>query len=83
MSDLVGKTLVNRYHLLAKLGEGSMASVYRAEDWVRGCLMAVKVLKAHRLGDPAALKRFRREAEALARLEHPHIVRSSRRTRAM
>lgn len=52
-----------------------MASVYRAEDRVRGCLVAVKVLKAHHLDDPATFKRFRREAESLARLEHPHIVR--------
>jgi serine/threonine protein kinase len=74
MGDLVGKTLVNRYHLLAKLGEGDIASVYRAEDRVRGCLVAAKVLKEHHLDDLAIFRRFRREADALARLEHPHIV---------
>ena len=36
-----------------------MASVYRAEDWVRGWLMAIKVMKAHKLGGPVALERFR------------------------
>jgi serine/threonine protein kinase len=75
MPDLVGKILANQYHLQARLGEGSMALVYRAEDRVRGCLVAVKVMKAHHLDDPATFRRFRREAESLACLEHPHIVR--------
>ena len=56
MPDLVGQTLDNRYYLLAKLGEGSIAAVYRAEDLVRGCLVAAKVMKPHQLGDAVALK---------------------------
>ena len=36
-----------------------MAAVYRAEDRVRGWLMAIKVMKAHQLGDAVALERFR------------------------
>ncbi len=55
MLDLVGQTLANRYHLLARLGEGSMASVYRAEDWVRGCQVAIKVTKAANLGQSLSL----------------------------
>ena len=34
-----------------------MASVYRTEDWVRGCLVAAKVMKPHQLGDAVALGR--------------------------
>jgi len=49
MPDLVGQTLTTRYHFLTKLGEGSMAVVYRAEDRVRGCLVAAKVMKPRRL----------------------------------
>jgi len=49
MPDLVGQILTNRYHFLTKLGEGSMAAVYRAEDRVRGCLVAAKVMKPRRL----------------------------------
>lgn len=44
-----------------------MAEVYRAEDRVRGCLVAIKVMKSSQLGDPVALERFRREAESLVR----------------
>ena len=67
MPDPVGQTLTDRYHLLTKLGEGSMASVYRAEDRVRGCLVTAKVMKPHQLGDAVALERFCREAESLMR----------------
>ena len=55
MPDLVGQTLADRCYLLTKLGEGSMAAVYRAEDRVRGCLVAVKVKKAVNLGQSLAL----------------------------
>jgi hypothetical protein len=46
------------------LQEGSMAEVYRAEGRVRGCLVAAKVMKPHRLSDQVALERFRHEAES-------------------
>jgi serine/threonine protein kinase len=76
MSELVGRTLANRYHLLARLGEGGMSEVYLARDLERGCLVAIKVMTVPVLGDAKALReRFRREAEALKQLQHPHIVR--------
>lgn len=76
MPDLVGKTLTDRYHILAKLGEGGMGAVYQAQDTVRGCLVAVKTMSPYPQGDPQSFaERFRREAESLALLNHPHIVR--------
>jgi serine/threonine-protein kinase len=74
MASLVGQTL-GRYHLLEQLGEGGMASVYRAEDPRLGREVAVKVIRADYDQDPAFLKRFEREAHTLAQLTHPHIVR--------
>ena len=75
MADLVGETLANRYQILDKLGEGGMGTVYRAHDLARECMVAVKVLHALPSDDPMAFERFRREAESLGRLQHPHIVR--------
>jgi len=73
MTSLVGQTL-GRYHLLEQLGEGGMASVYRAQDTRLEREVAVKVIRTDFDKDPAFLKRFEREARALAQLAHPHIV---------
>jgi serine/threonine protein kinase len=73
-SDLIGKTLVNRYFLRELVGSGGMADVYLAWDKKRSAKMAVKVLRRD-LSGKATFKTFAQEAEILRKLEHPHIVR--------
>lgn len=72
--NLVGRTVAG-YTLLAHVGEGGTATVYRAQHPTRG-LAAVKILRARMGQDPVAVKRFLREAEFGARLDHPYIVRT-------
>lgn len=64
----------NRYQILAKLGEGGLAEVYRAQDVALGRLVAVKALRREYVVDPAFLVRFHREAQSAASLTHPNIV---------
>ncbi len=62
------------YEILAPLGAGGMGEVYRATDAKSGRDIALKVRPAERAHDPERLARFRREAKALAQLDHPNIV---------
>ena len=71
---LLGTTLLGRYRLEARLGEGGMAVVYRARDR-SGALLAVKVLHCHLCASEDMVRRFRREARAAACLKGPHAVR--------
>ncbi len=64
----------SRYRLIRKLGQGGMGTVYLAEHRLMRRLVAVKVIRAGYLGNPQVVRRFRQEAEAAARLAHPHIV---------
>jgi len=76
MSSLIGQSL-GRYHILEQLGEGGMATVYKAYDTRLECDMAVKVIRIERLAPEIlgeTLKRFKREAKALAKLTHQNIV---------
>jgi serine/threonine-protein kinase len=66
--------IAGRYHLQEKLGQGGMGAVYKARDTQLDRVVAVKVLPAHSLGNADAVARFQREARALARLSHAHIV---------
>ena len=70
---MVGKT-ISRYRVLAKLGAGGMGEVYRAHDERLQRDVALKVLPAHILADETARNRFRKEALALSKLNHPHIA---------
>ncbi len=70
-----GTLLRNNYRLDRLLGRGGMAEVYLAFDMRRQVRVAVKILREDLAEDPEFVRRFTREAEALARLDHPNIVR--------
>jgi serine/threonine protein kinase len=76
MTNLIGKT-IDRYHILEQLGEGGMATVYKAYDTRLERDVAVKIIRKKAFPEEQLdriLKRFEREAKALARLSHPNIL---------
>src|SRR6266487_2228707 len=67
-------TRLGPYQILAPLGAGGMGEVYRARDVKLARDVALKVLPESFAADPERLARFRREAQVLASLNHPHIA---------
>jgi len=67
--------VIGTYRIEAELGRGGMGVVYRATESATGKSVALKILSREFSLDPAYVRRFRRETEALARLDHPNIVR--------
>jgi serine/threonine protein kinase/Tol biopolymer transport system component len=67
-------TRLGSYEVLSPLGSGGMGEVYRARDTRLGREVAIKVLPADKLADPARRARFEQEARAVAALNHFHIV---------
>jgi serine/threonine protein kinase len=61
------------YDILSPLGAGGMGEVYRAKDTKLGREVALKILPDTFTHDPERVARFRREAQVLASLNHPHI----------
>jgi serine/threonine protein kinase len=72
-SDLIGHTLAS-YRVLEALGSGGMGDVYLAEDVRLGRRVALKILPPQMAADAEKLRRFEREARAVASLSHPGIV---------
>ncbi len=70
----VPRTVDGKYRIEQLLGRGGMGAVYRARDMRLDRLVALKIVRAELLGDPEARRRFRREAQIVARLQHPAIV---------
>jgi eukaryotic-like serine/threonine-protein kinase len=66
--------VAGRYRIEGRLGAGGMSTVFRAHDQVLERPVAVKLLAEHLAEDEAFVARFRREALAAARLQHPNIV---------
>jgi len=64
---------ISHYNIINKIGDGGMGEVYLAEDSRLGRQVAVKILIPESLGDARANKRFIREAQAAASLDHPNI----------
>ncbi len=73
MSGLTG-TILGHYRIVELIGKGGMGEVYRARDERLDRDVAIKVLPEEVAGDPERLKRFEREAKALAALNHPNIA---------
>ena len=72
--NLEGKLLGGRYEIVEKIGNGGMATVYKAVDKVLKRNVAVKILRDEFTTDEEFIKRFEVEAQSAARLTHPNIV---------
>jgi beta-lactam-binding protein with PASTA domain/tRNA A-37 threonylcarbamoyl transferase component Bud32 len=75
MTEVADNTLVDgRYRIVARIGSGGMADVYRAEDTHLGREVALKILHRRFAQDYEFVERFRREASSAAGLQHPNVV---------
>lgn len=74
MATPVGTLLSQRFRLDAQIGSGGMSTVYRAFDTTLERQVAIKLMHREIAGDSDQLERFRREARAVAQLNHQHIV---------
>jgi serine/threonine protein kinase len=71
---LAANSRLGPYEIIAPLGAGGMGEVYRARDARLGREVAIKILPEAVADDTERLRRFEREAKALAALSHPHIA---------
>lgn len=72
--NLEGKVIGNRYQIIKKIGNGGMATVYKAKCLVLNRYVAVKILRDEFTTDEEFVKRFNIEAQAAASITHPNIV---------
>jgi serine/threonine protein kinase len=74
-TQLLGKTLVDRYKVISLLGRGGMSEVFKAEHLMMGRMVAIKAIRMV-VGSEYELnlKRFQQEARVISRLKHPNIV---------
>ncbi|MBW7474159.1 Stk1 family PASTA domain-containing Ser/Thr kinase [Paenibacillus oenotherae] len=71
---MIGHELAGRYEIMARVGGGGMALVYKAHDVLLNRKVAVKVLRQQFVHDEEFIRRFRREAQSAAALSHPNVV---------
>src|SRR5215213_10040368 len=64
-----------RYRTVRRIDAGGMGEIWEADDTLLGRRVAIKVLAEELADDPMALRRFRREARATAKLDHPNVIR--------
>ncbi len=74
MTVAAGTILAGKYELVEPVGQGGMATVFRARRLTDGAVVAVKVLHEHYAHDREFVERFQREARAASQLRHPNIV---------
>ena len=72
--NLEGRLIANRYEMIEKVGNGGMATVYKAKDHILNRFVAVKILRDEFTTDNEFIKRFHSEAQAVASLTNPNIV---------
>ncbi len=66
--------LLGNYHMLEKIGQGGMGTVYKARHALDGAIVAIKVARSHVIQEPTLLKRFAGEYDNSKQLNHPHLV---------
>src|SRR4051812_45416986 len=71
---VVGTNRLGRYQVIGRLGQGGMGVVYQAEDTLLKRKVAIKLLPRDFSANPEALKRFLREGQAAAKLNHVNVV---------
>jgi tRNA A-37 threonylcarbamoyl transferase component Bud32 len=69
-----GELLLGHYVLLERLGAGGMGEVFKARNCSLGLVVALKLIRKERLGNPDLVRRFHREIRVAAQLSHPNIV---------
>src|ERR671926_968634 len=72
--NVIGTLISDRFRLEERIGAGGMSSVYRAYDPTLDRWVAIKLMHRDISTDDDQIERFRREARAVARLNHPHVV---------
>ncbi|MEO7803471.1 MAG: protein kinase, partial [Actinomycetota bacterium] len=70
----ISQVIAGRYHLVARIGGGGMGEVFRARDAVLGRTVALKILPRSVASSLVSVERFRREAQAAARISHANVV---------
>lgn len=74
MIGMIGLELGGRYEIIARIGGGGMALVYKGHDILLNRKVAIKVLRQQFVHDEEFIRRFRREAQSAASLSHPNVV---------
>lgn len=74
VDKLEGQILDGKYKIVEFLGAGGMSTVYKARHIVLDKILALKLLQPHLLGNARFVQRFQREAQAMARMQHPNLL---------